>query len=129
MTELHESARQEAMIAEVNTLYAPKLIIMDATEVFTSEAGNGEIAAPGIVCAAATGSRWMRWASLFCGWEGSKGRSVAPGLRQDSSNAQPNSSSARLVQEQSVSSRRMRAPHACIANSKRSWNCPKKSEL
>jgi len=74
MTELHESARQEAMIAEVNTLYAPKLIIMDATEVFTSGGPEtGEIAAPGIVCAAADRLAMDAVGVAILRLEGSKG--------------------------------------------------------
>ena len=43
MTELHNSFEQRAMIAEVNTAYAPALIVLDGVEAFTSggpEAGT-----------------------------------------------------------------------------------------
>ena len=74
MTELHDSAQQEAMIAEVNALYEPKLIIMDATEVFTSGGPEtGEIAAPGIVCAAADRLAMDAVGVAILRLEGSKG--------------------------------------------------------
>ncbi len=52
MAELHASPDQRQMIAEINQLYSPALVIMDATEVFV-EGGpeSGEVAAPGAVAA------------------------------------------------------------------------------
>lgn len=53
MTELHNSAYQRQMIAEINTAYEPALLVMDAVEAFTTggpEAGTK--AAPGVVLAA-----------------------------------------------------------------------------
>lgn len=47
MMELHSSAQQGAMIAEVNLAYRPKLVIMDAMQVFVRGGPEaGEIAAP-----------------------------------------------------------------------------------
>jgi uncharacterized protein (DUF362 family) len=47
MAELHSSAQQGAMIAEVNLAYEPKLVIMDAMQVFTSGGPEaGEVATP-----------------------------------------------------------------------------------
>jgi uncharacterized protein (DUF362 family) len=43
MTELHNSAHQRSMIAEINAAYAPALIVLDGVEAFTSggpEAGT-----------------------------------------------------------------------------------------
>jgi len=52
MAELHSSAQQGAMIAEVNVIYEPKLIIMDAMQVFTSGGPEmGEIASPEVMLA------------------------------------------------------------------------------
>jgi uncharacterized protein (DUF362 family) len=52
MKELHASPQQGAMIAEVNLAYAPKLVIMDAMQVFTSGGPEtGELAAPEVVLA------------------------------------------------------------------------------
>jgi uncharacterized protein (DUF362 family) len=52
MAELHASPDQRLMIAEINQLYAPALVLMDAMEVFT-EGGpeSGELASPGVVAA------------------------------------------------------------------------------
>ncbi len=47
MLELHTSSQQGAMIAEVNLVYQPKLVIMDAMEVFVRGGPDaGEIAKP-----------------------------------------------------------------------------------
>jgi uncharacterized protein (DUF362 family) len=47
MAELHSSTQQGAMIAEVNQVYAPKLIFMDAMQVFVNGGPEaGEMAAP-----------------------------------------------------------------------------------
>ncbi len=52
MAELHASPDQRLMIAEVNQLYQPALLVMDATEVFASGGPeSGEIASPGVVAA------------------------------------------------------------------------------
>jgi len=52
MKELHASPQQGAMIAEVNQIYAPRLVIMDATQVFTSGGPEtGELASPEAVLA------------------------------------------------------------------------------
>jgi uncharacterized protein (DUF362 family) len=54
MAELHSSAQQGAMIAEVNQVYVPKLIIMDAMQVFISGGPEaGELAAPETVLVSA----------------------------------------------------------------------------
>ena len=54
MKELHDSPHQGAMIADLNLTYEPKLIIMDAMEVFVSGGPEaGELAAPEIVLASA----------------------------------------------------------------------------
>jgi uncharacterized protein (DUF362 family) len=52
MSELHASPDQRVMIAEINQLYSPALILMDAMQVFT-EGGpeSGELASPGVVAA------------------------------------------------------------------------------
>lgn len=52
MEELHASPKQRLMIAEVNQLYQPALVVMDASQVFI-EAGpeKGEIANPHVVVA------------------------------------------------------------------------------
>lgn len=52
MKELHNSPQQGAMIAEVNLAYEPRLVIMDAMEVFTTGGPEiGEIAAPEVILA------------------------------------------------------------------------------
>jgi uncharacterized protein (DUF362 family) len=52
MKELHASPQQGAMIAEVNQIYAPQLVIMDATQVFTSGGPEtGELASPEVILA------------------------------------------------------------------------------
>jgi len=52
MQELHSSPLQGSLIAEVNLVYEPKLIIMDAMEVFVSGGPeSGELAAPGVFIA------------------------------------------------------------------------------
>jgi uncharacterized protein (DUF362 family) len=50
MKELHESPEQRLMIAEVNQVYSPTLVIMDATQVFV-EGGpdRGEVALPNVI--------------------------------------------------------------------------------
>jgi uncharacterized protein (DUF362 family) len=54
MRELHASPQQGAMIAEVNLAYQPKLIFMDAMQVFTRGGPDaGEIATPEVVMASA----------------------------------------------------------------------------
>ncbi|MBZ5495035.1 MAG: DUF362 domain-containing protein [Acidobacteriia bacterium] len=54
MRELHSSSQQGAMIAEVNLAYEPKLIIMDAMQVFASGGPEaGELAMPEVVLASA----------------------------------------------------------------------------
>jgi len=54
MNELHASAHQCAMIAEINLAYAPKLIVMDAVEVFIAGGPEaGDVATPDIVMASA----------------------------------------------------------------------------
>lgn len=54
MKELHGSTQQGAMIAEVNLIYEPMLIVMDAMEVFTAGGPeSGQLASPGIVFASA----------------------------------------------------------------------------
>jgi uncharacterized protein (DUF362 family) len=53
MMELHASSFQGAMIAEINQLYTPALLVMDATQVFTQGGPEaGEIASPEIIAAA-----------------------------------------------------------------------------
>jgi uncharacterized protein (DUF362 family) len=54
MAELHASPDQRLMIAEINQLYSPALVLMDAMEVFT-EGGpeSGELAAPRVIAASA----------------------------------------------------------------------------
>ena len=54
MSELHASPDQRLMIAELNQLYSPVLVLMDAMEVFV-EGGpeSGELGAPGVVAASA----------------------------------------------------------------------------
>jgi uncharacterized protein (DUF362 family) len=52
MAELHGSPDQRAMIAEVNTLYEPRLVVMDATQVFVDGGPEaGDIALPDVVAA------------------------------------------------------------------------------
>ncbi len=52
MAELHASPDQRLMIAEVNQLYTPTLIVMDATEVFARGGPeSGDVASPGVVAA------------------------------------------------------------------------------
>nr|AGS52824.1 iron-sulfur cluster-binding protein [uncultured bacterium contig00009] len=52
MKDLHSSPDQGLMIAEVNYVYAPELIVMDAVEVFiTGGPEKGETAAPEIIAA------------------------------------------------------------------------------
>ncbi len=54
MSELHASPHQGAMIAEINLAYAPKLIVMDAVEVFVAGGPEaGEVATPEVVMASA----------------------------------------------------------------------------
>jgi uncharacterized protein (DUF362 family) len=52
MSELHSSTYQRLMIAEINTAYAPALIVMDGVEAFV-EGGpdTGKKVAPGVVLA------------------------------------------------------------------------------
>ena len=52
MTELHNSAYQRHMIAEINTVYKPALIIMDGVEAFLNGGpANGQKAETGVVLA------------------------------------------------------------------------------
>ncbi len=52
MSELHGSKDQRLMIAEVNQLYAPAFVVMDAMEVFVDGGPeSGETASPGIIAA------------------------------------------------------------------------------
>lgn len=52
MVELHASPDQRIMIAEVNRLYRPSLIVMDAMSVFTDGGPeSGEVASPQVVVA------------------------------------------------------------------------------
>lgn len=54
MRELHASADQRFMIAEVNQVYTPALVIMDAIEIMISGGPEaGDLASPGIIAAAA----------------------------------------------------------------------------
>jgi len=54
MKELHSSPQQGAMIAELNVFYEPKLIIMDAMQVFTAGGPEtGRLASPQVVLASA----------------------------------------------------------------------------
>jgi uncharacterized protein (DUF362 family) len=54
MKELHASPQQGAMIAELNVAYEPKLIIMDAMQVFTAGGPEtGKLASPEVVMASA----------------------------------------------------------------------------
>jgi uncharacterized protein (DUF362 family) len=53
MNELHSSAHQRRMIAEINAAYAPALIVMDGVEAFISGGPDvGERVSPGVVLAA-----------------------------------------------------------------------------
>jgi uncharacterized protein (DUF362 family) len=53
MKELHISRYQCQMIAEVNQVYSPELVIMDAMQVFVKGGPeSGELASPGIIAAA-----------------------------------------------------------------------------
>jgi uncharacterized protein (DUF362 family) len=50
MTELHSSTHQRRMIAEVNQVYAPAVVLMDATQIFIDGGPErGERAFPGVV--------------------------------------------------------------------------------
>jgi uncharacterized protein (DUF362 family) len=52
MKELHASSQQGAMIAELNLVYEPKLIIMDALQVFTNGGPEtGELSSPEVILA------------------------------------------------------------------------------
>lgn len=52
MNELHSSADQRKMIAEINTAYSPALIVLDGVEAFISGGpGVGEKANPGVILA------------------------------------------------------------------------------
>ncbi len=52
MTELHSSADQRKMIAEINTVYQPTLIVMDGVEAFVSGGpATGNIVQPGVILA------------------------------------------------------------------------------
>jgi uncharacterized protein (DUF362 family) len=52
MDELHTSAHQRSMIAEINTAYTPALIVMDGVEAFTTGGpAEGSKVEPGIVVA------------------------------------------------------------------------------
>lgn len=52
MQELHASPHQRRMIAEINTAYAPALVVMDAVEAFVSGGPDrGERVHPGVVLA------------------------------------------------------------------------------
>ncbi len=54
MAELHASEEQGAMIAEMNLVYAPALIIMDAMQVFVGGGPEtGDLASPEVILAAA----------------------------------------------------------------------------
>jgi len=54
MKELHDSPHQGAMIADLNLVYEPKLIVMDAMKVFVNGGPEtGELAAPEVVLASA----------------------------------------------------------------------------
>jgi uncharacterized protein (DUF362 family) len=54
MKELHDSPHQGAMIADLNLVYEPKLILMDAMKVFINGGPEtGELAAPEVVLASA----------------------------------------------------------------------------
>src|SRR5881396_1039638 len=53
MTELHASPDQRLMIAEVNQLFAPALVVLDATEVFVDGGPEqGDLAYPQVVAVA-----------------------------------------------------------------------------
>ncbi len=52
MAELHDSPDQRLMIAEASGIFRPRITIMDAIQVFTSEGPErGEVANPGVVAA------------------------------------------------------------------------------
>lgn len=52
MSELHSSARQRSMIAEINAAYSPALIVVDGVEAFISGGPDvGERVSPGVVIA------------------------------------------------------------------------------
>ncbi|MFN8059146.1 MAG: DUF362 domain-containing protein [Vicinamibacterales bacterium] len=52
MTELHRSASQRRMIAEINTAYRPALVVLDAVQGFTTEGPDkGTLVEPGVVIA------------------------------------------------------------------------------
>lgn len=52
MNELHNSAHQRKMIAEINTAYRPALIVLDGVEAFTSGGpAEGRLVAPEVVLA------------------------------------------------------------------------------
>ena len=52
MTELHDSSYQRQMIAEVNTLYTPSLIVMDGVDAFVDGGpASGKMASPSVVIA------------------------------------------------------------------------------
>lgn len=52
MRELHGSPRQRAMIAELNTLYRPAMVVLDGIEAFTDAGPEaGRLARPGVVLA------------------------------------------------------------------------------
>ena len=52
MAELHSSPDQRLMIAEVNQLFRPQFLLMDAIQVFTKGGPeSGEVAEPGVVAA------------------------------------------------------------------------------
>jgi len=54
MKELHDSPRQGAMIADLNLVYEPRLIVMDAMQVFINGGPEtGDLAAPEVVLASA----------------------------------------------------------------------------
>ncbi len=54
MSELHGSAHQRRMIAEINAAYTPALIVMDGVEAFVSGGPDqGQKAAPGVILASA----------------------------------------------------------------------------
>jgi uncharacterized protein (DUF362 family) len=69
MTELHNSAAQRRMIAEINTAYQPDLILMDAMQAFVDGGPDrGSVVTPGLILAAldrvaldAVGVAILRW--------------------------------------------------------------------
>ncbi|MGA9534130.1 MAG: DUF362 domain-containing protein, partial [Anaerolineales bacterium] len=53
MTELHHSVHQRRMIAEINTAYAPDLVLLDAMEAFVDGGPDyGTKVTPGVIMAA-----------------------------------------------------------------------------